>query len=122
MHRIRFFLLLTFALLLGAPEAAAENILVKEGESEACGKEIQLIDKEVEKLEKQKQQHQDLARQYQKKGDEWRYSSGNPQDAYANWGKADQERRKAIDIQQQIDLLLQRRKRIMQFYPELWQP
>jgi hypothetical protein len=118
MHRIGFFVLLAFAPLL----AASGSSPVKESESEACGKEIQLIDQQVEKLEKQKKQHQDLARQYQEKGDNWRYSSGNAQEAYLNWGKADQERRKAIDIQQQIDLLLQRKKRIIQFYPELWQP
>ena len=110
MHRIMFFLLL-FAPLWGASP-----------ESEACGKEIQRIDTEVQKLEKQKQEHQDLARKYQQLGDNWRYSSGNMQDAYANWGRADQERRKAIDLQQQIDLLLERRSRIMQFYPELYQP
>ncbi len=119
MHRIGFFLLLAFAPLLGASGEAAPK---KETESEECGKEIQLIDQQVAKLEKQKKQHQDLARQYQEKGDNWRYSSGNAQDAYLNWGKADQERRKAIEIQQQIDLLLQRKTRIMQFYPELWQP
>lgn len=122
MHRIGFFLLLAFAPLMGTSETAGGSIPKKGSESEACGQEIQLIDKQVEKLEKQKKQHQDLARQYQEKGDNWRYSSGNAQDAYLNWGKADQERRKAIDIQQQIDLLLQRKKRIMQFYPELWQP
>lgn len=122
MHRIGFFVLLAFAPLLATSEEAVETVASKGTESEACGKEIELIDKQVEKLEKQKKQHQDLARQYQEKGDNWRYSSGNPQDAYLNWGKADQERRKAIDLQQQIDLLLQRKKRIMQFYPELWQP
>ena len=110
MHRIMFFLLL-FAPLLGAsPESAA------------CGKEIQRINSQVQKLEKQKQVHQDLARKYQQLGDNWQYSTGNVQDAYANWGQADQERRKAIDLQQQIDLLLERRSRIIQFYPELYQP
>ena len=111
MQRILFFLLLAF----GSLSAAS-------AESDACGKEIQLIDKQVYKLEQQKKIHQDLARQYQKLGDEWQYSSGNIQDAYANWGRADQERRKAIDAQQQIDLLLQRKQRIIQFYPELYQP
>ena len=115
MHRIMFFLLLTSP-LLNAEEIAAS------AESEACGKEIQLIDKQVQKLEQQKQVHQDLARKYQKLGDEWRYSSGNIQDADANWGRANEERRKAIDLQQQVDLLLQRRSRIIQFYPELYQP
>jgi hypothetical protein len=111
MHRIGFFLLLAFAPLMGASE-----------ESEACGQEIQIIDQQVAKLEKQKKIHQDAARKYQKLGDNWQYSSGNIQDAHKNWGLASQERRKAIDIQQQIDLLLQRRTRIMQFYPELYQP
>jgi hypothetical protein len=111
MQRILFFLLLAFGSLSGAS-----------AESEACGKEIQLIDKQVHELEQQKQIHQDLARKYQKLGDNWQYSTGNIQDAYANWGRADQERRKAIEIQQQIDLLLQRKQRIIQFYPELYQP
>jgi hypothetical protein len=112
MHRIMFFLLL--ALWIGADAASPE--------SEACGKEIQLIDQQVQKLEKEKQTHQDQARKYQQAGDNWQYSSGNIHDAYANWGQANQERRKAIDLQQQIDLLLQRKLRIIQFYPELYQP
>jgi hypothetical protein len=91
-------------------------------ESQACGKEIELIDQQVQKLEKEKKVHQDLARQYQQAGDNWNYNSGNIQDGYTNWGKANQERRQAIDIQQQIDLLLQRKGRIIQFYPELYQP
>jgi|SRR3569832_318454 len=115
MHRIGFFLLLAFA-----PLAAVEEKPMTE--SQACGKEIQLIDKQIEKFEKEKQTYQDLARKYQKLGDDWQYSSGNVQDAYKNWGLASQQRRKAIDAQQQIDLLLQRRNRIIQFYPELYQP
>jgi hypothetical protein len=116
MHRIGFFLLLAFAHCIAAAEEKPMT------ESQACGKEIQLIDKQIEKLEKEKQTHQDLARKYQKLGDDWQYSSGNVQDAYKNWGLASEERRKAIDTQQQIDLLLQRRNRIMQFYPELYRP
>jgi hypothetical protein len=112
MHRLAVFLLLAFVSFAQAEEAPAMT------ESQACGKEIQLIDQQVQKLEQQKQIHQDTARKYQKLGDEWQYSSGNIQDAYANWGRADQERRKAIDLQHQVDLLLQRKQRIIQFYPE----
>lgn len=115
MQRIRFYLLLAFAL---TSSAYAD----RSGESQACGKEIQTIDTQVQKLEKEKKVHQDLARQFQKQGDDWQYSTGNIQDAYAAWNKADQERRKAIDIQHQVDLLLQRKQRIIQFYPELYQP
>jgi hypothetical protein len=111
-----FFLLLGFAPMLSAEDSQPLT------ESEACGKEIQLIDKQVQKLEQQKQVHQDEARKYQKLGDNWQYSTGNIQDGYANWNRADQERRKAIDLQHQVDLLLQRRSRIIQFYPELYQP
>jgi hypothetical protein len=111
MQRILFFLLLAFGSLTAAS-----------AESDACGKEIQLIDKQVQMLEKQKHTHQELARKYQKLGDEWQYSTGDIQDAYGNWGRADQERRKAIDIQNEIDLLLQRKQRIIQFYPELYRP
>lgn len=121
MHRLGF-LLLVFAQVFGAAADSPVDKTKPLTESQACEKEIQLIDQEVQKLEKQKQKHQELTREYQQKGDQWRYSSGNIQDAYANWGKASEERQKAIDIQQQIDLLLQRRQRIMQFYPELWQP
>jgi hypothetical protein len=116
MHRLAFFVLLAFGSFAQAEEIAAS------AESDACGKEIQLIDKQVLKLEQEKKVHQDLARKYQKLGDEWQYSSGNIQDAYANWNKADQERRQAIDLQHQVDLLLQRKQRIIQFYPELYQP
>ena len=112
MQKIVFFLLLT--LVTGAYAQSAE--------SQACGKEIELMDQQVQKLEKEKKVHQDLARKYQQAGDNWQYSSGNIQDAYANWGKANQERRQGIDIQQQIDLLLKRKGRIIQFYPELYQP
>jgi hypothetical protein len=122
MHRLGFFLL-AFAQVLGASTDSSPVEKTKPlTESQACAKEIQLIDQEVQKLEQQKQKHQDLARQYQQKGDQWRYYSGNIQDAYVNWGKANEERQKAIDIQQQIDSLLLRRQTIMQFYPELWQP
>ncbi len=120
MHRIRFFLLLSFALLSGA--SAQEKMVAASAESEACGKEIQSIDAQVQKLEKEKKVHQDLARQYQKQGDEWQYNSGNIQDGYTAWGKANEERRKAIDLQQQVNLLVQRKQRIIQFYPELWEP
>ncbi|HEX4839845.1 MAG TPA: hypothetical protein VFU89_05340 [Rhabdochlamydiaceae bacterium] len=116
MQRILFFMLLTFGTFTLVETRGAS------AESEACGKEIQHIDQQVQKLEQQKGVHQDLARQYQKLGDNWQYSTGNIQDAYANWGRADQERRKAIDLQHQIDLLLQRKGRIIQFYPELYQP
>ncbi len=115
MQRILFFLL-AFGSLAQAEEVAAST------EQQACGKEIQIIDKQVLKLEQQKKIHQDEARKYQKLGDNWQYSSGNIQDAYANWNRADQERRKAIDLQHQVDLLLQRKQRIIQFYPELYQP
>ena len=117
MHRIRFFLLLSFALL-----AAEDKLVAASAESQACGKEIQSIDAQVQKLEKQKLVHQNLARQYQKQGDEWQYNSGNIQDGYTAWGKANEERRQAINLQQQIDLLVERKRRIIQFYPELWQP
>jgi hypothetical protein len=113
MHVKWFFLLLAFGSLESAKPQSA---------SDACRAEIQQIDKEVEKLEKQKQIHQDLARKYQKQGDNWQYYSNSVQDGYAAWGKADQERRKAIDIQTQIDLLLQKKNRIIQFYPELYEP
>jgi hypothetical protein len=116
MQRILFFLLLAFG-----PLAHAE-VIAASAESEACGKEIQLIDKQVQELEQEKKFHQDQAQKYQKLGDNWQYSTGNIQDGYVNWGYANQERRKAIDIQHQIDLLLQRKQRIIQFYPELFQP
>jgi hypothetical protein len=111
-----FFLLLGFAPLLGVQEIAAS------AESEACGKEIDLIDKQIIKLEQQKKIHQDLARKYQKQGDEWKYHSGSIHDAYAYWGRAAEERKKAIDFQNQVDVLLERRSRIIQFYPELYKP
>jgi len=79
------------------------------------------MNKQIEKLQKEKQQHLDLAKQYQAKGDQWQYNTGRIQDAYDWWGKANAERRKAIDIQTQIDLMNERKGRIYQFYPELYQ-
>jgi hypothetical protein len=88
-------------------------------ESEACKKELQQIDTEVQKLRVQKQKHVDLARQYQAEGDRWQYSTGRIDDAHASWGKADDERAKAIALQLQIDQLLEKKNLIYQFYPEL---
>lgn len=85
----------------------------------ACWKEIQAIDKEVQKLNQEKEQHIELSRQYQQEGDNWLYISGSIQDGYRNWAIADDERRKAADLQRQIDLLLQKKARIYQYYPEL---
>jgi predicted ribosome quality control (RQC) complex YloA/Tae2 family protein len=90
--------------------------------SDACRVEIQKIDEQVKALEKEKQKHQDLARQYQQKGDNWQYYSSDVQNGYNAWDKADDEQRKAIDIQAQIDVLIDQKQRIMQFYPELWEP
>lgn len=91
-------------------------------EKEACGKELQQIDKEIGKLNAEKQKHLDLSIQYQKQGDNWQYNTGRIQDAYSAWGKASEERQKAIELQLQIDELLERKQRIIQFYPELWSP
>ncbi len=100
-----------FVLLFSALHADAD--------SEACMKEVQQIDKQIQKLEAQKQKHVDLAKHYQMEGDRWQYSTGRIDDAHANWGKADDERAKAIDLQRQIDLLLEKKDRIYQFYPQL---
>ncbi len=89
---------------------------------EACWKEIQSIDQQVQKLNKEKEAHIELSRKYQKEGDDWLYSSGSIQDGYRAWGMADDERRKAASLQEQIDQLLQRKQHIYQFYPELARP
>ena len=114
MHLKWIFWLLAFILFAAAKQP--------ETPGEACSKEIQQIDQQILKLEQQKQYHQERARYYQKQGDSWQYNTGNIQDGYLAWGRANDERRKAIDIQHQIDLLNQRKQLIMQFYPELWQP
>ena len=92
---------------------------VTESGIEACKKELEQINTEVQKLQVQKQKHIDLARQYQTEGDRWKYTTGRIDDAHAAWGKADGERAKAIDLQRQIDLLLEKKDRIYQFYPQL---
>lgn len=113
-----FFLLLGFSPLL----TAQPKEISARGESDACRKEIDVIDQQLKKLTQEKKVHQDLARKYQKLGDEWKYHSGSIHDAYVNWGRAAEERKKAIDLQHQYDLLLERRSRIIQFYPELYKP
>jgi len=90
--------------------------------ADACQKEILGIDKQIEKLEKEKQQHILKAREYQKQGDQWEYNTGRIQDGHEAWGKANDERAKAISLQRQIDLLLLRKERIFQFYPQLQKP
>lgn len=88
-------------------------------ESDACRKEIQVIDAQIQKLQAQKQKHVDLAKKYQADGDRWKYNTGRIQEAHDNWNKADDERSKAIDLQRQIDLLYEKKNRIYQFYPQL---
>lgn len=95
------------------------STLRADAESDACKKEIEQIDAQIQKLEVQKQKHIDLARQYQAKGDRWQYNTGRIDEAHENWGKADDERAKAIQLQGQIDTLLQKKNRIYQFYPQL---
>jgi hypothetical protein len=88
-------------------------------EYDACQKEIEQIDLQIQKLEKQKQKHIDRARHYQTEGDRWQYKTGRIDDAHADWGKADNERAQAIALQRQIDLLLEKKDRIYQYYPLL---
>jgi hypothetical protein len=100
-----------FVLLFSALRADADT--------EACKREIQSIDAQIQKLQVQKQKHDDLARQYQAEGDRWKYTTGRIDDAHTWWGKADDERAKAIAFQRQIDLLYEKKNRIYQFYPQL---
>jgi hypothetical protein len=86
---------------------------------ESASQDIQKIDKEIQKLEVQKKKHIDLSRKYQAEGDNWEYKTGRIQDAHEAWGKADDERARAIEYQGKIDLLLEKKQRIYQIYPEL---
>lgn len=86
---------------------------------EGAIQEIKKIDKQVQKLEVEKKKHVDLSRKYQTEGDEWDYKTGRIQDAHEAWGKADDERRAAIHYQRQIDLLLEQKRSLYQYYPEL---
>lgn len=87
--------------------------------ADACKIEIQKIDKQVQKLQAEKQKHVDLAEKYQSEGDRWQYTTGRISDAHAAWAKADDQRAQAIALQLQIDHLLERKERIYQFYPQL---
>jgi hypothetical protein len=98
-------------LMCGALQASAE--------SEACKQGIGVIDKQIEKLNAEKEKHIDLARKYQADGDRWQYNTGRIQEAHENWGKANVERGKAIELQLQIDHLYEKKNNIYQFYPEL---
>ena len=88
-------------------------------ESDACKKEIVELDKQIEKLRKEKEQHIELSRKYQADGDRWQYNTGRIQEAHEDWGKANDERDKALELQIQIDKLYERKNWIYQFYPEL---
>jgi len=88
-------------------------------ESDACKQEIVQIDKQIEKLRKEKDQHIELAKKYQAKGDRWQYDTGRIQEAQEDWGKANDERSKAIELQLQIDKLYEKKNWIYQFYPQL---
>lgn len=116
MHRSWLFLILLWISLEGIPKPIETPMGAS---AEACWKEIQSIDQLVQKLSKEKEIHIELSRKYQKEGDNWLYSSGSIQDGYRAWGMADDERRKAAALQEQIDHLLQRKQHIYQFFPEL---
>ena len=89
---------------------------------ESAAQEIKKIDIQVQKLEVQKQKHIELSRKYQAEGNDWEYKTGRIQDAHEAWGKADNERKKAIEDQRKIDLLLEQKYQLYQFYPELQNP
>jgi hypothetical protein len=95
------------------------SLLGADSKKEACAQEIQAIDAQVQKLEVLKKKHIDLARKYQAEGDRWKYSTGRIDEAHAAWAKADDERAKAIEYEMQIDLLLEKKQRIYQYYPDL---
>jgi len=95
------------------------SALHADSDTDACRKEIIQIDAEVKKLQAEKQKYEDAAQKYQAEGDRWQYSTGRVQEAYTAWGKANDQRAKAIDLQLQIDHLLERKYRIYQFYPQL---
>ncbi|MBS0616286.1 MAG: hypothetical protein JSR58_07040 [Verrucomicrobia bacterium] len=82
-------------------------------------KQLQKIDSQIEKLTKERNQHALAAEKYQQLGDNWQYETNYIQDAYANWAKADAERRQMMDIQMQIDALQEQKQQILQFHPEL---
>ncbi len=82
-------------------------------------KELKQIDAKIEKLAKQRDQHALQAEKYQKQGDDWQYETNYIQDAYANWAKADAERRQMMEIQEQIEALQEQKQQILQFHPEL---
>lgn len=82
-------------------------------------KELQQIDAQIEKLTKERNEHALAAEKYQQQGDNWQYETNYIQDAYANWAKADAERRQMMEIQQQIDALQEKKQDILQFHPEL---
>jgi hypothetical protein len=44
-------------------------------ESDACQQELKAIDATIQQLEAQKQQHVNLAKQYQQEGDRWQYDT-----------------------------------------------
>lgn len=90
-------------------------------DKDACAREVQQINTEMQKLSVERDQHAKKAQEYQSQGDRWQYYSNNVQDAYDAWAKADQERSQMIEIQSQIDAYQQRRDLIYQFYPDLRQ-
>ena len=88
----------------------------------ACQSEIIKIEKEIRSLSEERATHARLATFYQTKGDRWQYETGNIQDAYANWARANQELQAMISIQKQIDALNAKKERIINIYPLLGPP
>jgi hypothetical protein len=89
---------------------------------DGCAKEVKQLDAQIQKLIKERDMHGQKAQEYQHKGDSWQYETGNIQTGYENWEKANQERSKMLEIQNQIDALEKRKQRIFQFYPQLQYP
>jgi|GEM_PF-1366643 hypothetical protein len=90
--------------------------------TDACKKEVEAINKQIENLSKERDQHAQKSVEYQRQGNQWQYSTGRVQEAYDAWAKADAERKQMNDLQLQIDELNRRKARIFLYYPELQSP
>ncbi len=104
--------LLCFSLVAATP---SEGDQIPETPEQTYEKEIKQIDAQIKKLEIEKARHAELSAQYQKEGDRWQYTTGNIQDAYALWAKADEERKQVAKIQIEIDALESKKNLLYQF-------
>jgi hypothetical protein len=95
------------------------SALVAGASLEEYRRELKGMDQRIEQLEKERDLHMRKSQEFLQQGNQWQYETGDIQDAYTSWGKADDERARALQLQQEIDVLREQKERMFNLYPQL---